>query len=80
MLASAKMAYRQDVKKLKEFIEETYPKIARKAKAEKADIYRGYETAINNQEYYVRGFSTRGKIPVIPSNISGRLRSLMNAS
>ena len=63
----AKRAYRQDAKKLKEFMEETYPEIARKAKAEKADIYWGDETGINNQEYYVRGFSTRGKTPVIPS-------------
>ena len=63
----AKRAYRQDVKKLKEFMEETYPKIYRKAKVENADIYWADETGINNQEYYVRGFSARGRTPVIPS-------------
>ena len=63
----AKRAYRQDDKKLKEFMEETYPKIAGKAKAENAEIYWADETGINNQEYYVRGFSTKGRTPVIPT-------------
>ena len=48
-------------------MEETYPAIATKAKKEKAVIYWGDETGINNQEYYVRGFSPKGKTPVVPS-------------
>lgn len=62
-----KRAYSQDNIKLKTFMEETYPAIATKAKKENASIYWGDETGINNQEYYVRGFSPKGKTPVVPS-------------
>ena len=62
-----KRGYSQDDVKLKTFMEETYPGIAAKAKEEKAEIYWGDETGINNQEYYVRGFSPKGQTPVVPS-------------
>lgn len=62
-----KRAYSQDDVKLKTFMNETYPAIAKKAKEEKAEIYWGDETGINNQEYYVRGFSPRGVTPAVPS-------------
>ena len=62
-----KRGYSQDDVKLKTFMEETYPGIAAKAKKEKAEIYWGDETGINNQEYYVRGFAPKGQTPVVPS-------------
>lgn len=62
-----KRGYSQDDVKLKTFMEETYPGIAAKAKKEKAEIYWGDETGINNQEYYVRGFSPKGRTPIVPS-------------
>lgn len=46
---------------------ETYPKIVEQAKTEDAVIMWGDETGINNQEYYVRGFSPKGVTTEIPS-------------
>ena len=60
-----KRAYSQDDVKRKEFMETTYPAIARRAKKEQAEVYWGDETGINNQEYYMRGFSPRGEAPTI---------------
>ena len=62
-----KKAYSQDNVKLKKFMHETYPEIVAKAKKEDATIYWGDETGINNQEYYVRGFSPKGVTPTVPS-------------
>lgn len=53
-----------DVKR-KEFMEEVYPTIDKRAKKENATIYWGDETGINNQEYYIRGFSPIGVTPVL---------------
>lgn len=57
----------QDDVKRKEFMEKTYPDIAKKAKKENAEIYWGDETGINNQEYYIRGFAPKGQAPVLVS-------------
>ena len=62
-----KRAYSQDDVKLKKFMNDTYPAIAKRAKKEKAEIYWGDETGINNQEYCVRGFSPKGVTPTVPS-------------
>jgi len=56
-------AYSQDDVKVKAFMEDEYPAIARRAAAEGAEIYWGDETGINNQEHYQRGFSPRGVTP-----------------
>lgn len=61
----SKRAYSQDDVARKDFMENEYPAIARRAKKEKAAIYWGDETGINNQEYYLRGFSPRGVTPVL---------------
>jgi len=58
-----KRAYSQDDVKRKTFMEKEYPSIAKRAKKENASIYWGDETGINNQEYYIRGFSPRGVTP-----------------
>ena len=60
-----KKACCQDDVKRKEFMDETYPQIVKKAKKENAEIYWGDETGINNQEYYMRGFSPKGQAPVL---------------
>lgn len=61
----AKRAISQDDVKRKTFMEKEYPAIAKRAKKENAVIYWGDETGINNQEYYMRGFSPRGITPVL---------------
>ena len=62
-----KMAYFQDNVKLNTFMNETYPEIVKQAKKEDAVIMWGDETGVNNQEYYVRGFSPKGVTPEIAS-------------
>lgn len=60
-----KLAYEQDPEKLKQWLDTQYPEIASRAKAEKAEIHWGDETGINNEAYNVKGFSPKGKTPVI---------------
>ena len=62
-----KKAYFQDNVKLNTFMNETYPNIVKQAKKEDAVIMWGDETGINNQEYYVRGYSPKGITPEIAS-------------
>ena len=63
----SKRAYFQDNIVVKKFMDEEYPDIAKRAKAENAEIYWGDETGVNNQENYIRGFSPKGVTPTIPS-------------
>jgi transposase len=58
-------AYAQDDVKVKAFMVDEYPEIAKRATVENAEIYWGDETGINNQEYYIRGFSPKGVTPVM---------------
>lgn len=60
-----KRAYSQDNMRVDRFMKEEYPEIAKRAKAENAEIYWGDETGISNQENFQRGFAPRGKTPVI---------------
>jgi len=64
----AKRAYEQQSAAVKQWLDETYPSIATQAKAEKADIYWGDETGIENTAYQDRGFSPKGKTPVVRLN------------
>ena len=61
-----KRAYGQDVARIERFKKEEYPAIAVRAKAESADIYWGDETGVSNRENFERGFSEKGKPPVLP--------------
>lgn len=63
----SKRAYFQDNITVQKFMNEEYPEIAKRAKAENAEIYWGDETGVNNQENYIRGFSPKGVTPTIPS-------------
>ncbi len=44
---------------------EEYPAIHRKAKAENAEIFWGDETAVQNVANYARGYAPKGKTPVV---------------
>jgi transposase len=61
----SKRAYKQDPAKIKEFLEDHYPSIVIKARAEKAEIYWGDETGIQNIPEYQRGFAPKGQTPVL---------------
>jgi transposase len=60
-----KRAYEQDPKKIAQWLETTYPDIAARAKQEKAGIHWGDETGIQSDAYSAKGYSPRGKAPVV---------------
>lgn len=61
-----KRACGQDIARVEKFKKEEYPAIAKRAKAENAEIYWGDETGVSNQENFERGFSPKGEPPVLP--------------
>jgi len=63
-----KQAYEQDPKKLARWLETDYPEIAARAKRYKAEIHWGDETGIQNDSYNAKGFSPKGKAPVVRLN------------
>jgi len=56
-----------------------YPKIARRAKREKALIYWGDETGISNQDQIGRGYAPRGKTPVVRRTAKKITTSMISA-
>lgn len=63
-----KRAYEQNPKKVAHWLETEYPTIAARAKQEKAEIHWGDETGIQNDAYTARGFSPKGKAPIVRLN------------
>jgi transposase len=61
-----KRACGQDIARIEKFKREEYPAIAKRAKAENAEIYWGDETGVCNRENYERGFAEKGHPPVLP--------------
>ena len=60
-----KRAYRQDERKVDQWLHEQYPAIAAKAKEENAEIYFGDETGVQNSATCLRGYAPKGKTPVV---------------
>jgi transposase len=60
-----KKALEQNPKVVAQWLKTEYPQIARKGKQEKAEIYWGDETGIQNEANRVRGYAPRGKTPTI---------------
>lgn len=60
-----KRAYEQNPRRVQQWLETTYPAIAAQAKKEKAEIHWGDETGIENDAYTAKGFSPKGKTPVV---------------
>lgn len=58
-------AYEQNPLQVQQWLESTYPAIAAQAKREKAVIHWGDETGIQTGDYTAKGFSPRGKTPVV---------------
>jgi transposase len=63
-----KRAYEQNPKKVMQWLETEYPALAVRARQEKAEIHWGDETGIQNDAYNARGFSPKGKAPVVRLN------------
>ena len=60
-----KHAYKQDEKKIDEWLNEEFPGITERANAENAEILFGDETNIQNTCNYMKGYAPKGKTPVV---------------
>lgn len=60
-----KRAYEQQPKAVQCWLDEVYPDIQAKAKQENAEIQWGDETGFRNDHHYGRGYSPKGKTPII---------------
>lgn len=60
-----KRAYKQDEKKIDEWLNEEFPGITERANAENAEIFFGDETNIQNTCNYMKGYAPKGKTPVV---------------
>lgn len=60
-----KRAYKQDEKQIKDWVESEFPGISERAKKEKAEIFFGDETGLQNQSTCLRGYAHIGKTPVV---------------
>jgi transposase len=58
-------AYEQNPKRVKQWLEQQYPGIARRAKQEDAEIQWADETGLCNGSYYGRSYAPCGKTPAI---------------
>ncbi len=57
-------AYEQSPQAVKAWLDETYPAITKRAKAEDAEIHWGDETALVNTDVRGRSFAPKGQTPV----------------
>jgi transposase len=60
-----KRALEQNLVKVEQWMNETYPTIAARAKAEGAVIYWGDETAVAEDGHWLRGYAPAGQTPVL---------------
>jgi transposase len=60
-----KRAYKQDEKKIDEWLNSEFPGIADRAEKEDAEIFFGDETNIQNTANYARGYAPKGQTPVV---------------
>lgn len=65
-----KRAYQRDDKKVKEWLEVSYPKIEEEAKEQDAEIHWADETGIKSHDHRGRGFAPKGQTPVRMHNPS----------
>lgn len=61
----AKRAYEQNAECVSNWLKDTYPKLEEQAKSENAEIYWADETAVKPEAYLRRGYSPKGKTPVV---------------
>ena len=61
----ARREMNQKPEQVRAWLNEEYPAIHRKAKAEHAEIFWGDETAVQNVANYARGYAPKGQTPVV---------------
>jgi transposase len=75
----AKKAYEQKPEAVQKWLNDEYPAIKERAKQEKADIYWGDETGIQNDAYQAKGFAPKGKTPVVKLNVNKSRVNMISA-
>ena len=60
-----KRAYKQDEKKIEEWLNQEFPGITQRAEEEDAEIFFGDETNIQNTANYARDYAPKGQTPVV---------------
>jgi hypothetical protein len=60
-----KQAYKQDAKKVDDWLNAEFPGITERAKAEDAEIFFGDEVGVQNTANYAKGYSPIGQTPVV---------------
>jgi len=60
-----KRAYKQDEKKVTDWVECEFPGIKERARQESAEIFFGEETGIQNTSNYAKGYAPIGQAPVV---------------
>jgi len=63
-----KRAYEQRPAEVKKWLDEEYPQIAARAKAEQAEIHWGDETGLRSDDVRGRGYAPKGHMPVVRVN------------
>jgi transposase len=74
-----KKAYEQRPAEVKQWMEETYPTVENKARAEGAEIWWGDETAIKPECHFRRSYSPKGVTPVVRQSAKRFHSSLISA-
>lgn len=72
-------AYKQDSERVETWLNETYPSIAERAKAENAEIYWGDETGVQNTADYLRGYAPIGQTPIVEKEAQKVKANLLSA-
>jgi transposase len=74
-----KFAYERKPEAVKKWLNETFPQVRERAKAEKAEIYWGDETGLRSGDVRGRGFAPRGETPVINATAKYENLSMISA-
>jgi transposase len=74
-----KQAYEQRPDKVRQWLDEQYPAIHARAKAENAEIYWGDETGLRSDSQHVRGYAPKGKTPILRFNAKRASINLISA-
>ena len=74
-----KKAYEQRPAEVRRWLDEEYPSIHTRAKAENAEIYWGDETGLRSDCQHTRGYAPKGRTPVIRLNARRESINLISA-
>jgi transposase len=74
-----KRAYGENPKAVQRWLDDEYPQIKARAKAEVAEIYGGDETGLRNDSRHERGYSPKGKTPVVRLNSKRASANMISA-